>query len=204
MSPSTAKRIRKTGDERREEIKEAILDIVFKEGMHKLSTRFLAKKVGVSEGALFRHYPTKQAMIEDIISDVKNEMITGLENISTESSSPEKRLERYILFTLNYLYNKKGITLLLFTEASYQNDEGLKKTLDSIYKLQKRYFSNIVIDGINKGIWDDSINVENLARLYMGIPVTLNIEMILNSENFDHKSFSNQMITIIFKILSKK
>ena len=58
------KRVRKSGDERREEIKESILNIVFSEGMHKLSTRYLAQKVGVSEGALFRHYPSKKAMVE--------------------------------------------------------------------------------------------------------------------------------------------
>ena len=198
------KRVRKSGDERREEIKESILNIVFSEGMHKLSTRYLAQKVGVSEGALFRHYPSKKAMIEDIISDVNVEMVSRLKNIAEEAKSPQLRLDEYITFTLNYLYHKKGITLLLFTEASYQNDEGLKHTMDDIYKSQKQYFTKIVLDGITEGIWDDTIDVENLARLYMGIPVTLNIEMILNTENFDHDSFCNQMKTIILKVLSKR
>jgi AcrR family transcriptional regulator len=197
------KRVRKTGDERREEIKESILDIVFTEGMHKLSTRYLAQKVGVSEGALFRHYPTKKAMIEDIIGDVNLEMVSRLKSIAESDKAPQLRLDEYITFTLDYLYQKKGITLILFTEASYQNDEGLKQTMNEIYKSQKQYFTKIIKDGFAEGIWDDTINVENLARLYMGIPVTLNIEMILNSENFDHNSFGEQMKTIILKVLSK-
>jgi AcrR family transcriptional regulator len=197
------KRVRKTGDERREEIKESILDIVFTEGMHKLSTRYLAQKVGVSEGALFRHYPTKKAMIEDIIGDVNLEMVSRLKSIAESDKAPQLRLDEYITFTLDYLYHKKGITLILFTEASYQNDEGLKQTMNEIYKSQKQYFTKIIRDGFAEGIWDDTINVENLARLYMGIPVTLNIEMILNSENFDHNSFGEQMKTIILKVLSK-
>ena len=194
------KRVRKTGDERREEIKESILDIVFTEGMHKLSTRYLAQKVGVSEGALFRHYPTKKAMIEDIIGDVNLEMVSRLKSIAESDKAPQLRLDEYITFTLDYLYQKKGITLILFTEASYQNDEGLKQTMNEIYKSQKQYFTKIIRDGFAEGIWDDTINVENLARLYMGIPVTLNIEMIQNSENFDHNSFGEQMKTIILKV----
>ena len=197
------KRVRKTGDERREEIKESILDIVFTEGMHKLSTRYLAQKVGVSEGALFRHYPTKKAMIEDIIGDVNLEMVSRLKSIAESDKAPQLRLDEYITFTLDYLYQKKGITLILFTEASYQNDEGLKQTMNEIYKSQKQYFTKIIRDGFAEGIWDDTINVENLARLYMGIPVTLNIEMILNRANFDHNSFCEQMKTIILKVLSK-
>ena len=198
------KRIRKSGDERREEIKQCILDIVFSEGMQKLSTRYLAQKVGVSEGALFRHYPNKAAMFEDIINDVKVELITRLKNIAEDNETPQIRLNNYISFTLDYLYRKKGITLLLFTEASYKNDEGLKKTMNTIYNSQKQYFKKIVSDGINEGIWDDTTDIENLSRLYMGIPVTLNIEMILNSEKFDHDDFRNQMKNIIFKVLSKK
>ncbi len=198
----TTKRIRKTGDERREEIKEGILDIIFSEGMHKLSTRYLAQKVGVSEGALFRHYPSKKAMIEDILEDVNAQMVSGLKNIAESDKSPVLRLEEYITFTLNYLLHKKGITLLMFTEASYKNDEGLKQTLNSIYKSQKKYFAKIVSAGINEGIWDKSIDIENLSRLYMGIPVTLNIEMILNSENFDHSAFCDNMKMIFLKMLS--
>ncbi len=199
----TAPRTRMTSPERKEQIKESILNIIYSEGMHKLSTRYLAQKVGVSEGALFRHYPTKRAMIEDIINDVNKELVSGLKNIAEENKPPEQRLEKYITFTLDYLYQKKGITLLLFTEASYQNDEGLKETMNSLYSLQKQYFSKIVLDGITSGLWDESIDVENLARLYMGIPVTLNIEMILHDESFDHNTFCNQMKAIIFKVLKK-
>lgn len=197
------KRIRKSGDQRREEIKNSILEIVSTEGMHKLSTRYLATKVGVSEGALFRHYPTKKAMIEDIIRDVNNEMINRLKNIAAEDSSPEYRLDRYITFTLDYLYQKRGITLILFTEASYQNDEGLKHTLDTIYKSQIHYFQEIVLDGISKGIWNNNIDVDDLAHLYMGIPITLNIELVLEKDNFDHSLFTVKMKKLIFKILSK-
>ena len=199
-----AKRIRKTGDERRKEIKQSILEIVFTDGIHKLSTRYLAQKVGLSEGALFRHYPNKKAMIEDIISDVKIELIDELKKIAYGSYSPQKRLDEFITFTLKYLYNKKGITMILFTEASHQNDEGLKQSMNSIYELQKQYFAKIVLDGISRKIWDNTINVESLTRLYMGIPVTLNIEMILNPDKFNIEIFCNQMKNIILKVLSKR
>ena len=48
---------------RQGQIKKAILDIISKDGIGKLSTRNLAARVGVSEGALFRHFPSKKAMM---------------------------------------------------------------------------------------------------------------------------------------------
>ncbi len=171
--------------------------------MQKLSTRYLAQKIGISEGALFRHYPSKRAMIEGIIQDVSDELIEELKIIASLNEAATSRLEKYICFTINYLFEKKGITLLLFTEASYKNEAGLKQVMSSIYKSQKHYFAKIILDGIAEGIWDENINVDHLTSLYMGIPVTMNIETILHLETFNHNEFCKQMEYFILKVLAK-
>ncbi len=65
------------------------------------------------------------------------------------------------------------------------------------------HFRYIIEDGIKSGIWNSDVSTEYLSSLYMGIPVSLNIEMILNSEEFDYMSFCRQMLKLIMKILSK-
>jgi AcrR family transcriptional regulator len=47
-------------DTRKEQIKEAVLEIISTEGIGKLSIRNLASKIGVTEGALFRHFSSKK------------------------------------------------------------------------------------------------------------------------------------------------
>ncbi len=187
---------------RKEQIKKAVLDIVFSEGLKKLSTKNLAKKVGLSEGAIFRHFPNKQAITLSIIEDVKNDLVHKLELISKRKSSPEKRLEKYICTHISYLIKNKGITIVLFTEASYQNDLKLKKQLEEIFSCQKLFFADIVREGINAGIWNPDISIENLSSLYMGIPVSMNIEMILNGEDFDYMQFCKEMLKLILRALS--
>ncbi len=197
------KQVRLSTQERKIQIKENILSIIFNEGMQKLSTRYLAQKIGISEGALFRHYPSKRAMIEGIIQDVSDELIEELKIIASLNEAATSRLEKYICFTINYLFEKKGITLLLFTEASYKNEAGLKQVMSTIYKSQKQYFAKIILDGIAEGIWDENINVDHLTSLYMGIPVTMNIETILHLETFNHNEFCKQMEYFILKVLAK-
>ncbi len=197
------KQVRLSTQERKIQIKENILSIIFNEGMQKLSTRYLAQTIGISEGALFRHYPSKRAMIEGIIQDVSDELIEELKIIASLNEAATSRLEKYICFTINYLFEKKGITLLLFTEASYKNEAGLKQVMSTIYKSQKQYFAKIILDGIAEGIWDENINVDHLTSLYMGIPVTMNIETILHLETFNHNEFCKQMEYFILKVLAK-
>ena len=194
---------RKNTEIRQEQIKQAVLDIIFTDGLKNLSTRNLAKRIGMSEGSIFRHFPTKQDIIVSIINDVNYEFIGSLEIITNSDNTPEKRLREFLCRTVKYLTDNKGITMLIFSEASHNNDIVLKTNLHKIFTSQKKLVSKIILDGINIGIWDENISVENLAMLYMGIPVSLNVDLVLSGKEFNSDNFCNKMMHLLLKILSK-
>lgn len=84
------------------------------------------------------------------------------------------------------------------------NDTQLKKGLREILITQKEYISRIIQQGINEDIWDNFLNVENVATLYMGIPISLNIEMILEPGAVKQEKFCERMICLIKRTLEKK
>ena len=93
--------------------------------------------------------------------------------------------------------------MLLFSEASHNNDAELKTSLDWIFNTQKKLVSKIILDGIALGQWDESIPVENVAMLYMGIPVSLNIDLVLSAGEFHIDNFCSKMMQLLLKILNK-
>jgi AcrR family transcriptional regulator len=194
---------RKSTEIRQEQIKQAALEIIFTDGLKNLSTRNLAKHIGMSEGAIFRHFPSKQDIILSIIKDVQDEFIGSLRTIANSGSDPEKRLTEFLCKTVEYMMEKKGITMLLFSEASHNNDAVLKSNLEQIFNTQKKLASKIILDGIALGKWDESIDVENVTTLYMGIPVSLNIDLVLSGGKFNSDNFCSRMIRLLLKILEK-
>jgi AcrR family transcriptional regulator len=188
---------------RQHQIKKAVLDIIYTDGLKSLSTRNLAKRTGMSEGAIFRHFPNKQAIILSIITDVHQDLIGKLKQIANAGGDPQKRLNSFVCFTVDYLTRNKGITMLMFSEASHKNDAVMKEKLSLIFNKQKILVSKIILDGIALGEWDESIPVENVAMLYMGIPVSLNIELILNGGEFHIDNFCSRMMQLLLKILNK-
>jgi len=188
---------------RQEQIKQAVLDIIYTDGLKNLSTRNLAKKIGMSEGSIFRHFPTKQDIILSIMKDVQEEFIDSLRGIANSDLEPEQRLNDFMCKTVRYLTENKGITMLLFSEASHNNDANLKTNLRQIFNNQKMLVSKIVLDGIALGKWDESIAVENVAMLYMGIPVSLNIDLVLSGGDFHIDNFCSKMMQLMLKILNK-
>jgi AcrR family transcriptional regulator len=194
---------RKATEIRQEEIKQAVLDIIYADGLKNLSTHNLARRIGMSEGSIFRHFATKQDIIISIISDVQHDFIGQLRNVSISDADPETRLNRFICTTIEYLTANKGITMLIFSEASQNNDASLKIQLQQIFDSQKKLVSKIILDGIATGEWDNTIPVENLAMLYMGIPVSLNIELILSGGEFHIDNYCSRMMQLMLKILKK-
>ena len=194
---------RETTDIRQEQIKKAVLEIIADEGLHNFSTRNLAKRIGLTEGAIFRHFPTKRDIIKGIMDDVADDLIGSLRNIVLRSEKAEEKLFKYLCRNVTYLKENRGITILLFSEAAHLGDKELKEKLNQILSEQKQFIIKIVKDGMAEGAWDKTISAEDVAIIYMGIPITFNIEMVLNKSGLNADNFCKRMYTLILKALKK-
>ncbi len=192
---------RKSTEIRQEEIKKAVLEIIKTEGIKAVSTKNLAKYTGLSEGAIFRHFKSKRDIIIAIIDDVAHDLIGALQQISLEKIAAQERLYKYICNTITYLTENNGITILLFTEASHSNDEEMMEKLNFIFNSQRKFVGHIISDGMAEGFWDKSISIEDVTQLYMGIPITHNINLILSKGKAKKEQFCKKMMTLFEKVL---
>ena len=192
---------RKPTEVRRAEIKLAVLKIIREEGIKSVSTKNLAKYTNLSEGAIFRHFTSKRAIIISIIDDVAKDMIGGLEQIANSNIEPKQRLFDYLCFHIKYLTEHRGITILLFTEASHQNDTEMIEKLNHIFNSQRKLVGRIIQKGIDTNIWDKNIAVEDATFFYMGIPITYNINIILSKNKAKYKDFCKKMMVLLDKML---
>ena len=179
------------------------MQIIAEKGLHGVSTRNLAQKVGFSEGAIFRHFASKRDIIKGIMDDVASDLIDSLREIALGSLPAEKKLFTYLCKNVTYLKENQGITILLFSEATHLGDDELKRTLSLILSEQKQFVIKMVKDGIAEGVFDRQVDPEDVAILYMGIPITFNIELVLNARNLKITDFCERMFSLILKSLKK-
>jgi len=139
---------RKHTDIRKEEIKQAVLKIIKESGIKAVSTKNLAAEIGLSEGAIFRHFKRKSDIIRSIIDDVSKDLIGSLKEIADSDMPPPEKLEAYLCETINYLMDNNGITILLLSEATYNNDSDMLAKLRYIFNSERHYFESIIQEGI--------------------------------------------------------
>jgi len=194
---------RETTDIRQEQIKKAVLAIIADEGLHNITTRNLAKRIGLTEGAIFRHFASKRDIIVGIMDDVAVDLIGSLRNITLKPEKAEKKLYDYLCQNMKYLKENRGITILLFSEAAHLGDKELKEKLSQILLEQKQFIIKIIKDGIAEGTWNKNVHAEDMAVVYMGIPITFNIELVLNKSEVNLDTFCKRMYSVILKVLKK-
>lgn len=193
--------VRRSTEERQAEIKKAVLEIIAERGLRSLTTRNLASHLEISEGAIFKHFKNKLEIYLGIMEDVQRDLIGGLREIAHSDASPPVKLKQYLCFHVQYLMKHRGITMLLFSEAAHFNDSKLKSLLASVLRAQKENLELIIQQGQQEKIWNQKVDKESVAMLYMGIPITLNIEMILEPGWMKQEAFCDRIICQFERIL---
>jgi len=193
--------LRLSTETRQAQIKEAVLDIISNEGLAKLSIKNLAARVGVSEGAIYRHFKSKKNILLSVVDDVNDNLVVNQKAVADSKMTPSVKLFTFLCKQIKYLIYNKGVTILLLSEATHANDSELKEKLLQILKAQKELLKQIVNEGINHGSWHKDLDIEAFATLYMGIPVILNVELVLNKEKFNHEDFCKKMFILLERIL---
>jgi len=104
---------RRTSEVRQVELTDAALHIIATKGIAALSTRSLAEQVGLSSGAIFRHFPSIDALLDAVVSRVEAVLESTL---PAATLPPVERLERFVEARSAAVGNQLGILRLVLSE----------------------------------------------------------------------------------------
>lgn len=185
---------RKKTIERKKEIVEAVLRIIGERGLTSLSTKTISEEVGVTTGALFRHFTS----LEEILREVTRYAILQIEETFPDESIPP--VERIKLLSKNriiLLNSCNGLAWLLKSEQAFLTlPEDSVESLRSMMKKTKRFLLKSVKDGIEKGEIRNDIDPEVIIVIITG---TIHSMMGLPGKK---NSSSQKQLTKINKVLN--
>ncbi|MBT4522062.1 MAG: nucleoid occlusion factor SlmA, partial [Halieaceae bacterium] len=77
----------------------------------------LARHVGVSEAALYRHFPSKSKMFEGLIEFIEETLFSRISKILNEEPTASQRCEKILMLLLAFAERNPGITRILSGDA---------------------------------------------------------------------------------------
>ncbi|MBX2808766.1 MAG: nucleoid occlusion factor SlmA [Cellvibrionaceae bacterium] len=98
---------------RRQQILECLAQMLEEAPGTRITTAALAVKVGVSEAALYRHFPSKNKMFEGLVEFIESTIFSRIKLIVADVSSVEQRCEQVLSLLLTFAERNPGITRIL-------------------------------------------------------------------------------------------
>lgn len=105
--------VRQPTEERRRQIADAALKVIAEQGLGRFTTQAIAAEVGVTDGTLFRHFASKEAIVLAAMDRVEERLFEGF---PPEDADPLVRLERFFRFRAALVGANPVIARLAFSE----------------------------------------------------------------------------------------
>jgi TetR/AcrR family transcriptional regulator len=125
--------VARTSD-RKNQILQTLAQMLERPAAEKITTAALAKRLDVSEAALYRHFSGKAAMFEGLIDFVESTLFALINKITTEEKSGVRQVEATISVMLGFAQKNRGMTRVLIGDALVNEDEKLQQRINQLHE----------------------------------------------------------------------
>lgn len=149
---------------RKQQILESLAHELEKSPGERITTAGLAKAVGFSEAALYRHFASKAKMFEALISFAEDNVFSRINRILEEEKSTQVRCSNVLYLLLMFADKNPGITRVLLGDALVGETERLRVRVDQFFNRLESQFKQIfreaeIRDGLELSLPIDSASI---------------------------------------------
>ncbi len=129
---------------RRHAILEALAHELEMNPGERITTAQLAKSLGVSEAALYRHFPSKARMFEGLIEFAEDTVFSLITKILDENRNAVTRCEKISTVLLGFSAKNPGISSILVGTALTGETERLRQRVNQFFERLETQFRQIL------------------------------------------------------------
>lgn len=120
---------------RREEILQCLAHMLeSNQGNQRITTKMLAANVGVSEAALYRHFPSKARMFEGLIEFIEDSIITRINRILDDEKDTLTRLRMVLQLILMFGERNPGLSRIMTGHALMFEQDRLQSRINQLFE----------------------------------------------------------------------
>ena len=172
LSPALLRSARKTklaGNDRRQQLVSIAMDQIARKGFEGLRFQEVAKQAGINNATLYYHFPTKEALVQGVVSHLIGELKRTPTRPNNSPATPREEL-RLEFEGVRELLRTQTKLFIVLTELSLRGlrDQAIaisEKRRDDSWRV---HLSSILRRGIEEGVFRRDINVEATVTALMG------------------------------------
>lgn len=158
-----------SGEERRAGTIETVIDLASEQNPEEITTTAIANRMGLSQGALFRHFPNKEAILKGVIEWVAERLLSRVDKAAKEASSPLAALEAVFGTHIDFVASHPGAPRMLFGELQRSKATPAKRMARTLIENYAMRIEGIIEEGKAQGEIDALLDSKSAATMFVGI-----------------------------------
>ena len=119
--------------DRKQIILQSLAKLLEERDATKVTTAVLAQESGITEAALYRHFPSKRAIYAELFSFCDNAIFSKCTELKKQKISSKEKVKNVFLFFMIFIEKNKGFARLLSREALSNNEQNVVDSVNQFY-----------------------------------------------------------------------
>lgn len=191
-------------EETRSHILEAATQLFSKTGYDATGVAEICQAAGVSKGAFYHHFPTKQAVFMELLNTYLNGIETGF-NMMRQQTRDVPQVILQMASLVGALFQTADIHLPIFLEFWTQanHDPHIWEAAIAPYRRYQAYFADMIQEGIDEGSLQD-VDAQQAARVLVSLAMGMLMQSLFDPQISDWPSEARQSMELLMKGIARR
>lgn len=196
--------MRKSAELRKSEIVSVVLVLADQIGPDRVTTSAVATEIGITQAALFRHFPTKSALWVAVAEHVAARLGAAWAKALSGSAQPEDRLAALVCAQFEQIAATPAMPMLLFSRELNVENRDLRAAFQERLAMFSDLLKHEVAAAQEVGQFRGDARPEDIAVLLVSLVQGVAIRWALGARNFPLRREGERLLGIYLGLLREK
>ncbi len=155
-------------EERRAVTVEAVVTLTASKNPSEITTAAIAKQMNLTQGALFRHFPNKEAIWQAVMEWVAERLLARIDRASQGIESPLAAMQAMFMSHVEFVVEHPGVPRMLFGELQRTESTPTKRMVQTLLQRYGERLHRYIEQGKARGELSVNLDNEAAAMLFIG------------------------------------
>lgn len=155
-------------DERRAVTVEAVIELAAEQNPNDITTAAIARRMGLTQGALFRHFPNKDAILQAVMAWVAERLLSRVDKAALGAASPMAALESIFMTHIDFVAQHPGVPRMIFGELQRAGETAPKRMVQTLVRHYGERLYRLIEEGKAQGELDVALDTQAAVTLFIG------------------------------------
>ena len=154
---------------RKKQIMDAARKLIMRAGSEHVTVRNMAKEVGISEAAIYRHFKSKTEILSFLADSVADGLLHDIDTAGSVGFTSVDIIDEILRTHLSRIEQRRGLSFLVLAEIISFGDKSLNKKVSDNIQIYVDRLKLLLADGVRAGLIRQDLDLEAAALLLFGM-----------------------------------